>query len=67
MYSIEDTYGNVPTDRKEFLDQTVPSPLRLLLKLTKPLWPRRVERVFPLAGGWMMPWRGRPSVGVIPR
>ena len=57
---------HVLTDWEEFLDRTVPRHLRLLFKLTKPLWRARVERTFPLAGGWMMPWRGRPAVGVKP-
>ena len=57
---------HVLTDWEEFLDQTVPNRLRLLVKLTKPFWRSRVERTFPLAGGWMMPWPGRPSVGVKP-
>lgn len=58
--------AHVLTDWEEFLDQTAPRRLRLLMKLTKPLWRARMERTFPLAGGWMMPWRGRPTVGVKP-
>ena len=51
---------------EEFVDNTVPKRLRLLVKLAKPFWRRRAERAFSLSGGWMLPWRGHPSVGVKP-
>jgi hypothetical protein len=57
---------HVLTDWEEFINQTVPRHLRLLVNLTKPLWRKRAERAFMLAGGWLLPWRGRPSVGVKP-
>ena len=56
----------VLTDWHEFIDQTAPALYRGLVKLTMPLWRRRAERAFALAGGWMIPWRGRPVVGVKP-
>ncbi len=57
---------HVLTDCLEFIDRTVPTGLRLLLRLTKFFWRRRAERAFALAGGWMLPWPGRPVVGVKP-
>lgn len=57
---------HVLTDWQQFLDQTVPKSLRLLMRLTRPLWRARVERTFPLVGGWTLSWRGKPTVGVKP-
>lgn len=57
---------HVLTNFEVFVNQTVPKRLRWLVSLTKPLWRRRAERAFMLSGGWMIPWRGCPSVGVKP-
>jgi len=57
---------HVLTDWEEFVDQTVPKYFRFIVNLTKPLWRSRAGRAFMLAGGWLLPWRGRPSVGVKP-
>ena len=56
----------VLTDWEDFLEHATPRHLRLAMKLTKPLWRGRVERTFALAGGWTVPWRGRPTVAVKP-
>ncbi len=56
----------VLTNWEIFLEDTVPPHLRLLVWLSKPLWKGRVTRTFELAGGWMLPWKGRPAVGVKP-
>lgn len=56
----------VMTDWESFLDDSAPRYLRPWIRVTRPLWRGRVERTFALAGGWMMPWRGRPTVGVKP-
>jgi len=57
---------HVLTDLEKFIDQTVPKRYRFLVKLTRPLWRSRAQRAFVIAGGWMLPWRGRCSVGVKP-
>ena len=57
---------HVLTDCQEFFAQTAPRRLRPIIRLIRPLWRRRAERAFALAGGWMMPWRGGPAVGVKP-
>jgi len=57
---------HVLTNLEAFIDQTVPRHLRFLVNLSKPLWRSRAQRSFSLAGGWMLPWRGHPSVGVKP-
>jgi hypothetical protein len=51
---------------REFLDRTVPFWLRPMIFLTKPIWRSRIDRTYALAGGWMLPWPGRPSIGVKP-
>jgi len=56
----------VLTDLEEFIQQTVPKQLRFFIKLTRPFWLQRTKRAFDLAGGWMLPWPGRLSVGVKP-
>jgi hypothetical protein len=57
---------HVLTDWAKFIDETTPSRLRIFAKLSKPLWRRRAERMYAVAGGWTIPWRGQPAVGVKP-
>jgi hypothetical protein len=54
------------TSWERFVDDTVPPRHRWWVRATKPLWARRAERTFAVAGGWMLPWRGRLAVGVKP-
>jgi hypothetical protein len=58
--------AHVMTGCMEFIDRTTPSHLRFWVKLTQPLWRGRAERAFALAGGWSIPWRRRPVIGVKP-
>jgi hypothetical protein len=37
-----------------------------MISLTKPIWRPRIDRTYALAGGWMLPWPGRPAIGVKP-
>ena len=53
-------------DWGSFIDQAAPQYLRLLLRLLKPLWQGRMERTFQVAGGWMLPWGKKLSVGIKP-
>lgn len=57
---------HVLLDGPAFVLASAPSAYRHLLKLTKGLWRGRVDRLFPLVGGWTIPWPGRPAVGVKP-
>jgi hypothetical protein len=61
-----DCQVHVLTDVFGFIADTVPRRFRVLVALTKPLWRRRAERAFGIAGGWMLPWPGRMAVGVKP-
>jgi hypothetical protein len=61
-----DCQVHVLTDVFGFIAETVPRRLRILVALTKPLWRKRAERTFRIAGGWMLPWPGRMAVGVKP-
>lgn len=54
----------VLTTWEAFLSDSVPFWLRLPVWLCRPLWHSRVNRAHELAGGWMLPWPGRPCVGV---
>jgi hypothetical protein len=54
------------TDWSDFIKHSVPKLLYFFVGATKPLWKRRIQRTFKIAGGWMMPWPGRPAVGVKP-
>lgn len=56
----------VLTDWREFVRDTAPALLRPLIAISRPLWSGRAHRAFELAGGWTVPWRGRPAVGVKP-
>ncbi len=56
----------VLTDCREFIDASAPGFYRPLIALSRPLWRARAERIFALAGGWNIPWRGAPAVGVKP-
>jgi hypothetical protein len=61
-----DCQVHVLTDVFSFIAETVPLRFRILVALTKPLWRKRAERAFGIAGGWMLPWPGRMAVGVKP-
>ena len=56
----------VLTGWQDFIDQTAPRFLRPFIALTRPLWASRIAQVYDFAGGWMLPWGKRPSVGVKP-
>lgn len=57
---------HVLTDCFEFIDRTAPTLLRPLLRITQRWWRPRAERAFALAGGWTIPWKSGPAVGVKP-
>ncbi len=57
---------HVLTSWQRFVDDSVPDRDRVWVRLTRPLWRRRAERAFAVAGGWMLPWHGRLAVGVKP-
>lgn len=56
----------VLTSWETFVDETAPTRHRLWVRLTKPIWRGRAQRAFAVAGGWMLPWPGRPAIGVKP-
>jgi hypothetical protein len=57
---------HVLTSWERFVDETVPARYRPWVRISKPLWRGRAARTFAVAGGWMLPWPGRPAVGVKP-
>lgn len=57
---------HVLTSWEGFVDDTAPARHRLWVRISKPLWGGRAARAFAVAGGWMLPWPGRPAVGVKP-
>ncbi|MFC1961403.1 hypothetical protein ACFLYO_11925 [Chloroflexota bacterium] len=48
----------VMTDWPPFLFHAVGEPRRTLYRITMPLWRRRVDRMWPLVGGWSLFMRG---------
>ena len=56
----------VLSDWHELIDRTAPSLWRPLIRLTRALWRKRVDRAMAMAGGITIPWRSRPVVAVKP-
>jgi hypothetical protein len=56
----------VMTGWETFIRESAPMLFRPILVLSKPFWRTRVERIWDVAGGWMLPWGKRSAVGVKP-
>ena len=56
----------VMTSWRRFLFHAAPWPWRLYLGLTYPLWARRVERIWDVAGGWAQSFGDRHTAGIKP-
>jgi len=56
----------VMTSWRRFFLQSASWPRRIWLIATFPLWSIQARRVWPYAGGWNMPYRSGPVVGVKP-
>ncbi len=55
---------HVLSDWRRFVLASAPRGRRWLARLTMPLWAPRAARQFAAIGGWAIPWRGAPAVGV---
>ena len=60
------TTVHVLLDGPQFVEDTAPKRWKAALRFTRPLWRSRVEQVFSVAGGWTLPWKEAPAVGVKP-
>ena len=56
----------VMTSWRRFLFHAAPWRWRILLAVTYPLWARRVERIWDLAGGWAQAFGDRRTAGIKP-
>jgi len=56
----------VMTDWKDFMFQSSAGKRRLLLKVTYPLWAKRVQQMWDSAGGWNLPAKDGPVIGIKP-
>lgn len=74
-YIVNEHWGlNVPpncrvyvmTSWKDFMFQTSAGRRRFLLKVTYPLWAKRVQQMWETAGGWNLPAKDGPVIGVKP-
>lgn len=57
---------DISADLAALVLKTAPAGYRALLRLTRPLWWRRVNRIANASGGLTLPWRNQPAVGVKP-
>jgi len=56
----------VMTSWKDFMFQSSTGRRRFMLKVTYPLWARRVQQMWDKAGGWNLPAKDAPVVGIKP-
>lgn len=56
----------VMTSWKDFMFQSSEGSRRLLLKVTYPLWAKRVQSMWETAGGWNLPAKEGPVIGIKP-
>jgi hypothetical protein len=56
----------VMTDWKDFMFQSSAGYRRLFLKVTYPLWAKRVQQMWNSAGGWNLPAKDGPVIGIKP-
>ncbi|MFN2149407.1 MAG: hypothetical protein ACK2T2_13555 [Anaerolineales bacterium] len=61
-----DCHVLVMTSWRQFLFNAAPIPWRIMLALTLPLWARRVESMWKVAGGWTNRFGRRIAIGVKP-
>lgn len=55
---------HVLSDWRRFILESAPRGRRWIARLTMPIWGPRAAQQFAAVGGWAIPWRGAPSVGV---
>jgi len=56
----------VMTSWKDFMYQSSTGSRRLFLKVTYPFWARRVQQMWDVAGGWNLPAKDGPVMGIKP-